>query len=244
MSKQLSLTYVFIGDFNSNKIVTEYCLKSNPTTQKEFIKIFERLSKLQDKKIDQRNKIQGIDTNYYFTTTTNQFFVLVEANKEYPEFRIFELIKEISDDNLTLMQNDKGELNLVGKDRLKELVEKYQQTSKIDSLQGDLREIKVEMKDTINKQLNNLERVDSLQLKSDSLAVNAKIFRDDAVELKRVAWWNNFKLTLIITLLIVGVILAIVLPIALKGNSNNNSNNSNNNTQPNTNPRASNLLFL
>lgn len=227
MSKIINITYVFIGNFNTNQTVTEQVIKFNPQSQKEFKVMFEKLSKLQDKKVDQRNKIQGKETNYYFVTNSRNYFILVEAVSQFPERQVFSFIEELTKENIEMVTNEDGTMSTLGKHMLTQLIDKYQTTDRIHEVQSDLDSIRIDMKSAIGSQVRNLEDIGSLDGKSQQLKISAEAYKKDARELKRVTWWKNFKLTVIIILAIILLVLIIVLPIVFTSSSASSSVKSN-----------------
>ena len=142
---------------------------------------------------------------------------IVLANSQYPERYVFELISKIVEENIPTMVNDETrELNPSGRQALKELVNKYQDIkniNKISAIQEDVDAIKVDMKKNINAMVKSVEDVDDLQNKSEQLKLESQDYKKNSVELRKITWWQNFKLWLIIggiVLLLVAIILIIV----------------------------------
>ena len=143
---------------------------------------------------------------------------IVLANNQYPERYVFELISKIVEENIPTMINDETkELNPNGRQALKDLVNKYQDIkniNKIAEIQEDVNAIKIDMKKNINKMVESVEDVNDLQNKSEQLKLESQDYKKNAVELRKITWWQNFKLWLIIigvVLVLIGIILAIVL---------------------------------
>ena len=201
------------------KIITEFTT-GNPTpkTKKEINRIFTKLAKVENKKYDERNKITSKDENYYFINIKPDLLFVVLANNQYPERYVFELISKIVEENIPTMINDETkELNPNGRQALKELVNKYQDIkniNKIAEIQKDVDELKVDMKKNITKMVESVDDVKDLQNKSEQLKLESQDYKKNAVELRKITWWQNFKLWLIIigvVLVLIGIILAIVL---------------------------------
>ena len=71
------------------------------------------------------------------------------------------------------------------------------------------------MRDNINKVSERGERLDSLQDKTDNLAVSAQGFRRGANRVRKAMWWKDMKMRMcIIGGLVILVIVVIVVPIA------------------------------
>ena len=128
------IKYLLIGDSTSNKIITEYTAgNAQPKTKKEINQIFNKLCKSPNKKLDERNKITSKDENYYFTFCKPDLIYIILASSEYPERYIFELIQKINEENIPTMANDETkELNLSGRQTLKQLIDAYQEPENID----------------------------------------------------------------------------------------------------------------
>jgi vesicle-associated membrane protein 4 len=72
------------------------------------------------------------------------------------------------------------------------------------------------MRDNINKVSERGERLDSLQDKTDNLAVSAQGFRRGANKVRKQMWWKDMKMRMCI---IVGIILLLVVIIVPSGES-------------------------
>ena len=115
-----------------------------------------------------------------------------------------------------MVNDETRELNPNGRQALKELVNKYQDIkniNKISAIQEDVDAIKVDMKKNINAMVKSVEDVDDLQNKSEQLKLESQDYKKNSVELRKITWWQNFKLWIIIggiVLLLVAIILIIV----------------------------------
>ena len=219
MDDKMPIKYVLIGDAASVKIITEFSAGNiDSKKKKEINRIFNKLAKLPNKKYDDRNKITSKDENYYFMNVKPNYLFIILVNNQYQERYAFELISKIMEENIPTMINDEtGELNPSGRQALKELVNKYQDIkniNKIAEIQEDVNAIKIDMKKNINKMVESVEDVNDLQNKSEQLKLESQDYKKNAVELRKITWWQNFKLWIIIigvVLVLIGIILAIVL---------------------------------
>ena len=215
------IKYLLIGDAETGKQITEYS-NAGCTSQAKKIgnQIFQKVVKSPSKKLDERNKIVSKGEIYYFIMTQTNLIFLVLVEEKYPERLVFQMIENIKEENITLMVNDETkELNPQGRQAIKQLVEKYQDQknfNKIAEIQKDVDEIKVQMKENIKKQVDSMEDVNKLEEKSANLKMQTADYANNANTLKKVTWWQNCKLTIIISVIIIGIVLAIVLPIVLK----------------------------
>jgi vesicle-associated membrane protein 4 len=74
------------------------------------------------------------------------------------------------------------------------------------------------MRDNINKVSERGARLDSLQDKTDNLAVSAQGFRRGANRVRKQMWWKDMKMRMC---LIVGIIILLVVIIVPSGESYN-----------------------
>jgi vesicle-associated membrane protein 4 len=72
------------------------------------------------------------------------------------------------------------------------------------------------MRENINKVSQRGERLDSLQDKTDNLAVSAQGFRRGANRVRKQMWWKDMKMRMCI---IVGLIILIVIIVVPAGMS-------------------------
>ena len=71
------------------------------------------------------------------------------------------------------------------------------------------------MRDNINKLAERGERLDSIENKTDNLAISAQGFRRGANRVRKDMWWKDFKMRMCLIFGIIIVIIVIVVPIAV-----------------------------
>ena len=220
MDDKMPIKYVLIGDAASVKIITEFSAGNiDSKKKKEINRIFNKLAKLPNKKYDERNKITSKEENYYFMNVKPNYLFIILVNNQYPERYAFELIAKIMEENIPTMINDEtGELNPSGRQALKELVNKYQDIksiNKIAEIQGSVDSLKVDMKKNITKMVESVDNVNELQNKSEQLKLESQNYKDSSVEIRKLTWWQNCKLWVIIIGIVLLIILIIVLIVVL-----------------------------
>jgi len=220
MDDKMPIKYVLIGDAAAVKIITEFSAGNiDSKKKKEINRIFNKLAKLPNKKYDDRNKITSKDENYYFMNVKPNYLFIILVNNQYPERYAFELIAKIMEENIPTMINDEtGELNPSGRQALKELVNKYQDIksiNKIAEIQGSVDSLKVDMKKNITKMVESVDNVNELQNKSEQLKLESQNYKDSSVEIRKLTWWQNCKLWVIIIGIVLLIILIIVLIVVL-----------------------------
>ena len=216
MDDKMPIKYVLIGDAAAVKIITEFSAGNiDSKKKKEINRIFNKLAKLPNKKYDERNKITSKDENYYFMNVKPNYLFIILVNNQYPERYAFELIAKIMEENIPTMINDEtGELNPSGRQALKELVNKYQDIksiNKIAEIQSGVDSLKVDMKKNITKMVESVDNVNELQNKSEQLKLETEDYKKTSVEIRKLTWWQNCKLWVII----IGIVLLLVLIIVL-----------------------------
>ena len=220
MDDKMPIKYVLIGDAAAVKIITEFSAGNiDSKKKKEINRIFNKLAKLPNKKYDDRNKITSKDENYYFMNVKPNYLFIILVNNQYPERYAFELIAKIMEENIPTMINDEtGELNPSGRQALKELVNKYQDIkniNKIAEIQSNVDSLKVDMKKNITKMVESVDNVNELQNKSEQLKLESQNYKDSSVEIRKLTWWQNCKLWVIIIGIVLLIILIIVLIVVL-----------------------------
>ena len=222
LDDKMPIKYVLIGESTSIKIITEFTSGTPDTkTKKEINKIFNKVAKMPNKKFDERNKLAAKDENYYFTHIKPDLVFIILVNSSYPERYVFELISKIVEENIPTMVNDETrELNPEGRQALKDLVNKYQDIkniNKIAEIQEDVNALKVDMKKNINAMVKSVEDVEDLQNKSEQLKLEAQDYKKNSIELRKLAWWQNFKLWIIIGVIAAIIALVFGLVFGLRG---------------------------
>ena len=220
MDDKMPIKYVLIGDSATVKIITEFSSGNvDPKKKKEINRIFNKLAKLPNKKYDERNKITSKEENYYFMNVKPNYLFIILVNNQYQERYAFELIAKIMEENIPTMINDEtGELNPSGRQALKELVNKYQDIksiNKIAEIQSGVDSLKVDMKKNITKMVESVDNVNELQNKSEQLKLETEDYKKTSVEIRKLTWWQNCKLWVIIIGIVLLIILIIVLIVVL-----------------------------
>ncbi len=72
------------------------------------------------------------------------------------------------------------------------------------------------MRENINKVAERGERLDTLQDKTDNLAVSAQGFRRGANRVRKQMWWKDMRMRMCLIGGLIILILVIVLPIVLR----------------------------
>ena len=211
MEDKTPIKYLLIGDSSTNKIITEFSAENFQPNKKQINQIFNKLCKTPNKNLNERNKIVSKHENYYFTFCLPYLVYLVLVNNEYPERYVFELIQKVNDEKIpTMINDDTKELNPSGRQELKKLISEFQDPrniSKIADLQSDVNSVKADMRNNINKMVENVDDVNQLQEKSEALRFESIEYKQNSYDIRRFTFWQNFKLWIILG----GVILLLII---------------------------------
>lgn len=86
-----------------------------------------------------------------------------------------------------------------------------QGSAKFDQVQGQVNEVKVILKDNINKVLERGDRLDDLIGKTGDLQASADSFQRTSTRVARKYWWKNIKMMIIIGVIVVVILILIIL---------------------------------
>ena len=207
------IKYILIGDSSTLKKIAEYSTTNNQKIVSEIDKIFTKICKTAADKFDERNKITSKSQNYYFITVQPGITFLVLVSDSYPERLVFELIDKINEEKIPTMINEETkELNAQGRQALKNLVDKYQDNI-IDTIQNDVNDIKLDMKDNIKKMVDSIEDTSKLEQSAEALKEESLSYKKTAIEIRRLTFWQNMKLWFIlggVILLLIALILFLI----------------------------------
>lgn len=84
-------------------------------------------------------------------------------------------------------------------------------SAKFDQVQGQVNEVKIILKDNINKVLERGDRLDDLIGKTDDLQATADSFQRTSTRVARKYWWKNIKMMIIIAIIVVIILILIIL---------------------------------
>jgi len=83
------------------------------------------------------------------------------------------------------------------------------------AIQATIQETVGVMRENINKVSQRGERLDSLQDKTDNLAVSAQGFRRGANRVRKQMWWKDMKMRMCLIVGIIILLLVIIIPVVV-----------------------------
>ena len=187
------IKFLLIGDITTGKKITEFSTKINKKKD-EIDKIFTKICKTSAGKYEERNKITSKTENYYFITLKPGIVFLALVSNTYPERLVFELIDKINQEKIPTMINEETkELNAKGRQDLKTIIDSYQ-NNVINEISKDINDIKLDMKDNIKKMVESIDDTSILEQSAENLRQESKNYRENANELKKLTFCQNFKM--------------------------------------------------
>ena len=215
MSNQ-PIIFFFVGDISNKKIITEFTSYTHPnltSIKADNKRIFNKFCLSNEIKIGERLKINDNSSLVYnFTILPPTIYFFVCTLPEYKDQFSFKLINEIYEEKVYAMKSSKGDLNAEGRQKLKIIIDKYQDSNinNISEIINTVDSIKVIVKDSIQKIVNNTQSLDELEKKSQNLKEDAKDFHGNAKKLEKETWWENFKIKTLLLLILLIIICLIV----------------------------------
>jgi hypothetical protein len=214
-SKKIYIKYFLIGDIDTSKIITEYITNLITTKEKKnAIQIFKRLCKSTERRYEENNIITAKQNKYFFSLFQPSIVFIAYALDTYPQTLIFELFENLRKNNILSMINEETkELNPNGRQNLKQMIENYQANEKIkrfEEIKKDIADVKIEVKKNINKMIDNINNVENLEDRAKELNEESKEYMENAIYDKKITWWQNAKLRIIILSIIVIIVVGIL----------------------------------
>ncbi len=213
--KKIYIKYFLIGDIDTSKIITEYITNLITTKEKKnAIQIFKRLCKSTERRYEENNIITAKQNKYFFSLFQPSIVFIAYALDTYPQTLIFELFENLRKNNILSMINEETkELNPNGRQNLKQMIENYQANEKIkrfEEIKKDIADVKIEVKKNINKMIDNINNVENLEDRAKELNEESKEYMENAIYDKKITWWQNAKLRIIILSILVIIVVGIL----------------------------------
>ena len=213
--KKIYIKYFLIGDIDTSKIITEYSTNLISSKEKKNAsQIFNRLCKSSERRYDENNIITAKENKYYFSLFQPSTVFITYALDAYPQSLIFELFEEIKNKNILSMINEETkELNPNGRQDLKQMIEKYQESEKLkrmEEINKNIDEVKIKVKKNINNMIQSVGDVEELGEKSQELCEESKEYMQNIEYDKKITWWQSAKFRIIILTIFVFVIVGIL----------------------------------
>ena len=219
-----NIKFVYIGNTRSSSKTGEYPTEYDPTVYDGIAKIYEKASVLSNNnEVVKFGSSKDQDTYILLDPTNSTLFYAITKTTFKKEF-IVDMFDEMKKLSIHLLVDSNGHLNDSGKKSLKSLVDAYQgKTNIIGDLNSDIDQVKIELRENINKQIVNNDNSEQLNDKASKIKDNANMFKGNASTLQKKTCCQNFKWTMIIIVIVIALLLIIIVPIVVNSNSGSSS---------------------
>jgi hypothetical protein len=219
-NREKNIKFVYLGNSHSKSKIGEYPNGYDATIYEGIAKIFDVSSSLsKNNEVVKFGNSKDQDTYILLNPTNNTLFYAITATSYKKEF-VVELFHEMEKLSIHLLVDTKGYLNSSGSKTLKTLVDAFQNKKNIiEDLNSDIDKVKIELRESINKQLASNESSERLNDKANKLKDNANMFRGNASALEKKTCMQNFKWTMIIAIIVIALLLVIIVPIIVSSGS-------------------------
>lgn len=173
---------------------------------------------------NERKKIIGKSGNWMCECDGNNILYIccVEPEPDYPERLGWTFLVEMRK-RLAQISNyhlfSPREMDNIASGHFQKLMEKYNDPKSFDSMSSVTSKVDLatkKMEDNIKQALSNQQDLTSVQSRTDHLLAEAKDLNDNADELRKVMYWRNMKLKMIMTIMGGAASFSVVLPIIQK----------------------------
>ena len=214
-TNKIYIKYFLIGDIDSSKIITEYSTNLISTKEKKnAIQIFKRICKSTERRYEENNIITAKENKYYFSLFQPSIVFISFALDSYPQTLIFELFENIRKNNILSMINEETkELNPNGRQNLKQMIENYQENEKMkrfEEIKKDIDEVKIEVKNNVNKMIENIDNVEQLGQKAKELEEESKEYMQNSYYEKNITWYQSAKFRIIALIVVISAAIVIL----------------------------------
>ena len=235
----MSIIYISISDQNNKSIIGSYNpIEIEKSSLKDSIekKVNELINKISIENGPEKNRInfqtssEKIINIYYSLLNKGILYILfVEVLSIYldnfNDESIFDLIQEIDNQGIISNTDKNGKLNNIGKQNLKFVIEKYQNSffegkevsnpslieeapkdNKIAVINEQIRGVQNDMKNNVKNMVVNIQDINEMENKSSVIKDASFQFRKDSLALEKKMKKNYFRSKIILTIVIVTVL--------------------------------------
>ena len=239
----MSIIYISISDQNKKSVIGTYNpIEIEKSSLKDSIekKVNELINKISIENGPEKNRInfqtssEKIITIYYSLLNKGILYILfVEVLSIYldnfNDESIFELIEEIDNQGIISNTDKNGKLNNIGKQNLKFVVEKYQNSfyegkevsnpslieeapkdNKIAVINEQIRGVQNDMKNNVKNMITNIQDINEIENKSVAIKDTSFQFRKDSLALEKKMRRNALRNKIILTIVVI-LILALFI---------------------------------
>jgi vesicle-associated membrane protein 4 len=222
---ELNIKYIAAARIDDNKIILSYCHDISvrqEVTPNQARQDIERIA-AELTESEWRQKFGSNFGNWHQISDTYNIAYFVLTRASYPERHAWSLLEELKNklhqQGTSVLQTCPEEAyTKIFASEVIGLSKKYDDLRNLDKIQAvnsQVLEVQNLAQAGIQQVLRNTEKADEMAAKTYEMQQMAGAFARDATQLKRIMYWRNMRLKIIIAFVILAVILYITIPIAV-----------------------------
>ena len=194
--------FFLVQNFNDDDDMFMYRAPNEKAAEEEARRVITKVKSSQFN-YSVRSKLMSKSGAHHFILYPSKLFFVMTCDQTVKEARIYDLFEEVGK-----IVEETEVLSQLMKDRITEKVKELNVEDKLGKIASTCDDIIVDVGKNVRQITKNITKAEDLEQKSKNLEFISQTYKDDALALKRLAWWQNYKLILIIVLLVltVGVI--------------------------------------
>jgi hypothetical protein len=220
MSALTNVRHCAVGRLSDKAVVANYVHCNHAGMPARFHAVVEKV--LRSNRIMDHPRLtitdREVGTLHYLTDRLAIYIVITAP--DYPQRVAFKLLDEFKSRfnahfGDAIVEASEGGLTNKAKRTMADLCTSYDDVARVDKtagVQAQVDEVKGLMHENISHLLSTHENLEVLEDKTESLRTEAQTFQRQATSLKRVMWWRNMKLSLIIVVIILCVLGYVLAP--------------------------------
>mmetsp|Transcript_12909 Transcript_12909/g.33629 ORF Transcript_12909/g.33629 Transcript_12909/m.33629 type:complete len:236 (-) Transcript_12909:262-969(-) len=224
MSVLTNVRHCAVGRLSDKVVVASYVHCNQGGMPAHFHAVVDKV--LRSSKLAEHPRLTITDKEVgtlHYVTDAQSIYIIITA-PDYPQrtaFRFLDELKTRFSEQFSDAVDGSAENGLTARAKrtMLELCTHYDDTARVDktiAVIHQVEEVQNIMHDNIGQILATHENLEVLEDKTDALRSEAQTFQRQAVDLKRVMWFRNVKLRLIIGMVILCIVGYIVTPIIIR----------------------------
>lgn len=219
-----NLRYLTLSRLQDGMVVASYCKKGSATA--ECAQTVSRVLSSGNVKANTQLTVtinEEIGTLHLAAGETDVLAVVTSATYSRPSaFKLLAALRDLVTAHLTAEEvsevSKEGQLTKKCSPFLKEIFDQYDEVAmeKTDQVILQVEEVKKVMEGNINRVLQNTDCLRDTEDKAEELRSGAEQFQKRSEVLKKILWWRNFKMKMIVGLLVGCVLGYIFVPIIVE----------------------------
>lgn len=210
------INFVLVGEPKSKSILGVYPI--GDSHEKEAKKIFKDYCN--DITNEENTLIKNKKKNDYFYLHNEEglgALYLINVIEGIDEDNCELFVKKLIGSNIHLLIDEETKkLNNIGIEEISKVFKEINSVNRLESLNEEVNQTKKIMKENIDKQIENIQDMQNLEVKSAEIKSSSEQFKSKSKELSLKALWENRKWKIVIIAIIVIVILGLMIWLITK----------------------------